>query len=237
MNLSDIRVVVPCRNEELRLASCLQAIDTARSVLRSVQPDVTIEVVVVLDRCTDRSAEIARRWPRVIAVPSDHGQVGAARATGVSQAWTRTTRPDRSWIACTDADSLVPADWLRTQWALAASGADVVLGTVRPDPREITPQDLQVWLDEHDLGDGHEHVHGANLGVRGSWYARVGGFRALPAHEDVELVRRLRAEGARVVSTGRSPVITSARLTGRAPEGMASYLGDLHRRSAAGIVG
>ena len=38
--------------------------------------------------------------------------------------------PDDIWIACTDADSRVPADWLEHQVQLADGGVDLVLGTV-----------------------------------------------------------------------------------------------------------
>ena len=44
-------------------------------------------------------------------------------------------------------------------------------------------------------GDGHEHVHGANLGFTLAAYRAVGGFPHLPVHEDVELVRALRRLG------------------------------------------
>ena len=54
---------------------------------------------------------------------------------------------------------------------------------------------------------------------------RIGGVRPLPLMEDVDLVRRAeRNPELQIRRTGAIPVITSARLTGRAPRGFASYL-------------
>jgi hypothetical protein len=65
------------------------------------------------------------------------------------------------------------------------------------------------------------------MGVRGSIYRAVGGFPDRAVAEDVMLVDRIRRHGGRVISTSSSPVLTSARLTGRTPGGMAEYLRDL----------
>jgi len=46
-------------------------------------------------------------------------------------------------------------------------------------------------------------------------------------HEDVLLASAVRQIGGRVFSTGSSPVLTSSRMSGRAPDGMARYLGAL----------
>ena len=63
-------------------------------------------------------------------------------------------------------------------------------------------------------------------------YLRVGGFPPVPAHEDRLLVEAVRRAGGRVVSTGSSPVLTSGRLVGRAPEGFAQHLRELTRQDA-----
>ena len=131
------------------------------------------------------------------------------------------------WIACTDADSAVPADWLQTQLLHARSGVELLLGTVRPDPQELAAGVLAAWRLRHLIADGHPHVHGANLGVRADTYLAAGGFPDVASHEDVLLSRAVRAAGGRVLSTGASPVLTSGRSNGRAPEGMAHYLREL----------
>ena len=224
---AQIAVVVPARDEQLCLPRCLAGLDAARHLLEVCRVDPpTVRVVVVLDRCTDGSEHIAANWPGVEVLVCDAGRVGTARAAGVA-AVLRGTDPAAVWIACTDADSVVPVNWLVTQFGAAQSGADVLLGTVRPDPAELPAPLLRRWLAAHDLTDGHSHVHGANLGIRGDVYSRRGGFPAVAAHEDVVLVDRVRAAGGQIVGTASSPVLTSARAVGRAPVGMASYLRQL----------
>ena len=226
-----LAVVIPARNEEHRLPACLEAIIRAESVLRQRHPQVRpTEIVVVLDRCTDGTAQVAERWPQVQALVSDYGNVGAARAAGVRFALqARGGQPAPEWIACTDADSVVPPEWLVGQLTHASAGTDLLLGLALPDPAEVPAQVMRRWTARHRLTDGHSHVHGANLGIRTAMYLRAGGFPALAEHEDVALVDRVQVCGGTVVSTADQPVLTSGRTTGRTPGGMAGYLHDLAR--------
>ena len=228
VELTEVLVVVPARNEERLLPRCLQALQDAADRLAAERPGVAVRVVVVLDRCSDGSAEIVAGWPGVVVVVSDHGRVGTARALGVDHGLgVSPVPPPGVWIGSTDADSAVPPDWLLTQLRYADEGVDLVLGTVRPDPAELPDPVVRRWLNRHDLADGHPHVHAANLGVRADIYRAVGGFAGVDVHEDVFLATAVRGAGGRVVSTGASPVLTSARVTGRTPGGMAGYLSDL----------
>ncbi|PRY14551.1 glycosyltransferase [Kineococcus rhizosphaerae] len=216
-----ISVVVPARDEETTIGACLDALAAAAR-----HCPVPVDVVVVADRCQDRTERIARA-AGVRVLLSGAGQVGAARAAGVRAA--RALRPvepaDEHWIASTDADSLVPAGWLGWHAQIAAADVDLLLGTVRlAGPAGAH----RAWRERYAAGEwatGHVHVHGANLGVRASTYLAAGGFPALPAHEDRALADRVRAlPGARVLASSRFPVTTSDRLVGRAPEGVAADL-------------
>ena len=53
-------VVVPVRNEEELLAGCTGRIRDAMDRLEAARPDLTAELTVVLDGCTDGSAAIAK---------------------------------------------------------------------------------------------------------------------------------------------------------------------------------
>lgn len=219
-------VVVPARDEQELLPRCLTALRRA-----SAQVPVPVLVVVVLDRCTDGTAQAAQR-AGVLAVPSSAGRVGAARAQGVAaaeQALGDVLDPKRTWLASTDADSQVPARWLSHHLALADDGADLVVGTV---DLEGAAGLEQLWATRYQqavtASQAHPHVHGANLGVRWGAYLAAGGFAALRAHEDVALVQAVTAvPGARVVRTLGEPVRTSNRLLGRAPAGVARDLSAL----------
>jgi glycosyltransferase involved in cell wall biosynthesis len=220
-------VVVPARNEEERLAACLRSIERAR---RRLSGDVTVRTVVVLDGCTDDTARVAARFRRVSAIAVGYGNVGRARAAGVERLLReRMIDPVATWLANTDADSIVPTNWLVEQARLANEGADVMVGTVQPKQEELTAEQRAAWDSLHPEGRAVGHVHGANLGMRATTYRAVGGFAAQPEHEDVEIVARLHLAGARVVATDACPVTTSGRSLGRTPSGYAGYLRTLVR--------
>lgn len=219
-----IAVVIPAADEQDRLGSCLHALATARSRLAGRRRDLIIRVVVVLDACTDASASIVATARDVEAVRVEHRSVGRARAAGADQVLRGIAHPGSWWLASTDADSRVPVHWLTDMVELADGGADLVVGTVAPEAG-LPPAALAAWSARHSLVDGHRHVHGANLGVRGSSYAALGGWSPLASGEDVDLVARAeQLRGIRIVRTARVPVRTSARLRGRVPHGFATYL-------------
>lgn len=230
--LRRVAVVVPARDEEELLPACLDSIDAARSALRCRRPDVEVVVVVVLDRCTDGTAGVVAARGHVRGVWSDTGAVGAARAAGVAHALGDVPEDVRpaTWIACTDADTTVPPQWLWRQVELAEAGSDLVTGTVVPT--DLPGGLFGRWRARHVLGEGHPHIHGANLGVRADAYLAVGGFAPEPVHEDVLLVEAVRAAGRPWVATDTTRVATSARRTGRVVGGgFAGYL----RRLAADV--
>ncbi|MCU1537717.1 MAG: glycosyltransferase family 2 protein [Humibacillus sp.] len=236
-----ISVVVPARNEEALVGRCLDSLEAAVERLHLTSPDVAVDLVVVLDACTDGTARVVEAHPGVTVLEIDAARVGAARQAGirlvvdrehVRAATGHDDVPDGDpavghWVANTDADSTVPASWLLDQLAFARGGHDVVVGVALPDPAELSPEVHVLWNGLHRLVEGHEHVHGANLSFRLSTYLAAGGFEPLRVHEDVRLVERMRALGARVTATAQVRVRTSGRTTGRAPHGFAAYLEDL----------
>lgn len=227
--ISAVAVVVPVNDEEALLARCLDALAIATGELRRVRPHCRVEVIAVLDACLDGSAAVASRYD-VHVTTIDRRCVGAARAAGATHAASLLglgvqQDADQAWLACTDADSAVPPDWLTQQVEAAAGGADLTLGRVRPDPQDLDDSVRRAWWREHVSSDPTSHIHGANLGVRWSAFATAGGFESVPEHEDVLLVDRLLSRGVRVVRARE--VLTSGRRHGRAPGGFSGYLRDL----------
>jgi len=155
--------------------------------------------------------------------------VGAARRRGAAHLLDRALadggRPATTWLAGTDADSTVPAAWLLEQARAAQDGFHARVGTVVLS----SPQDQLAarWTEQQQHVEGHPHVHGANLGVRGDSYLAAGGYPPVLTGEDVLLVSSLERSGARLLRTARHPVVTSARREGRAPEGVAADLAEL----------
>jgi glycosyltransferase involved in cell wall biosynthesis len=223
-SLREAAVVIPIHDEEAYLPRSLAAL---RRALRSaVALGVRVRAIAVLDACSDGSAAVATSVPWLTVVRTTARNVGAARSLGCALALRRASvPPDRLWLALTDADSEVPFHWLTHQLVLAGRGYDAVLGTVEVrDWGGWSPDVRAAYLAGYRAGDGHGHVHGANLGVRGSAYLAAGGFGPHAADEDVALVAALRRSGARIAATGRAPVVTQARPDGRAPDGFAGHL-------------
>ncbi|MDT0185999.1 glycosyltransferase [Microbacterium sp. ARD31] len=228
-----VAVVVPARDEEVLLPACLDAVAVAVDALRREHPDVRTRVVVVLDACRDASAQVvadrADVRADVRALTTDAACVGVARGAGVDAAasWAAGVGARRLWLASTDADSVVPPDWLTSHLRWATAGMGLVVGTVEPRPGDLDPVARAAWHRRHTLADGHDHVHGANLGLTLAAYRSAGGFPPVPTHEDVRLVAAVRAAGVPHLATGAVPVVTSGRRIGRAPDGFADYLDGL----------
>jgi hypothetical protein len=225
--------VIPARNEAATIVRALDAVDEARGRLPA---GVTSTCTIVLDSCTDETGSLVRRRcsgadGTMTVVNSTARNVGAARRQGtavaIDDAARRGVPPVATWLASTDADTMVPAHWLTEQLRLARSPLDAVAGTV--ELADDADDHLRArFATTYLLGrDGtHRHVHGANMAMRASTYAAAGGWRPLACGEDHDLWRRLVDVGTCVTSTAFA-VRTSARHEGRAPGGFAADLAAL----------
>jgi glycosyltransferase involved in cell wall biosynthesis len=215
-----IGIVIPAHNEEATLHACLRAVRKAAS--HAQLQGEAVRIVVVLDSCSDASEAIARRHP-VRLLPLQVGNVGVARHHGARSLIAEGAR----WLAFTDADTLVSPDWLAAQLHLKA---EAVCGTVTPDSWHDHPPEVQQRFARHYRDqDGHDHIHGANLGVSAEAYVRAGGFPPLRCHEDVALVQALQGIGARIAWSAQVRVVTSTRQQSKARGGF----GDTLRRWAS----
>ena len=233
-------VVVPAHDESDRVEACV------RSVLRSIDAarDRLLQscVVVVADKCQDATAAVARRTISLEALPMafmqahvieiENGNVGTARAIGVAFAQQAIGTVDRSrtWVANTDADTCVPANWMVEQLRWADAGVVGVAGVVTVDTfAEHPPIVAERFHATYtarlpDDSRDHEHVHGANLGVRLDAYLHAGGWQQLELSEDHDLWNRMRAKGLTTRSPSSLQVVTSGRATSRCPGGFADAL-------------
>lgn len=217
-----VEVVIPARDEAGSIAAALQAIDVA-----AARVAVPTRVHVVLDRCVDDTLEVIGRTATSVPVEvvvASVATVGDVRALGVERA-AIGCRPGSTWIASTDADSVVGADWLESHLALARAGIGAVVGAVTVGDWSVRPASVRERFHHHDQGArGPAPIHGANLGVRLDAYVAAGGFPSLACGEDRALVAALRAVGTTIAYTTAGPVTTSARVEGRARGGFADTL-------------
>jgi glycosyltransferase involved in cell wall biosynthesis len=215
-----IGVLVPANNEEDCIGACLASV--AQAARAPALGGETVVTVVALDRCTDATADIVLS-NGVLAVTVDAGNVGRARAAAAARLIGLGAR----WIACTDADSRVPADWLSSQLAY---GCDAFCGMVTvADWLDYAPAVRRLFLRNHRGVGDHGHIHGANLGFCTRLYRHCGGFAPLAAHEDVALVAAFVEAGACIARKRTPTVVTSSRRRSRATGGFADYLRSLER--------
>jgi cellulose synthase/poly-beta-1,6-N-acetylglucosamine synthase-like glycosyltransferase len=223
-----VGVVIPAQNEEGTIAGCIA------SVLQSHEHcafDEDLWIVVVADACSDHTAEAARSalGGTGEVIECEVRSPGTARRLGVEAVLRRHAAHshDRLWLANTDADTLVPVDWLSRHLQFAREGEAGLAGIVQLE--QLSQDSLKVgalFRDTYKLEkDGsHAHVHGANFGVRADAYLDVGGWSHATVAEDHCLWGRLKSAGWRLRSSASSVVITSARLHGRACGGFADTL-------------
>jgi glycosyltransferase involved in cell wall biosynthesis len=230
-----ICILIPARNEEALLSRCLQSVIASKL---TVENSATTDIIVAADSSTDKTPQIAASFLEAqgSVLSINAGNVGAARRLAARLALKRYSGPlRRCWLANTDADCIVPRDWLTEQLRLANEGIEAVAGTISVDSfEEHGPQVPGRFQSTYLVaGDGsHSHVHGANLGIRADTYVRAGGWADLRTAEDHDLWRRLSLAGAAKYSTKLTEVITSGRRIGRAPHGFAEALA-AHNESAA----
>ncbi|WP_102108957.1 glycosyltransferase [Oceaniglobus roseus] len=235
-------VTIPARNEADRIVACL---DAAALALRGRGG-----LVVAVNGSQDDTFERARRWFEATGAAGvlldDHGGVaggvGAARRRAVEAGLARLA--PAAVVMTTDADSTVFPDWVDANLD-ALRQADLVCGTVLPDPAEFARLPtiiagrgaiegeytaltiaLRTLVDPvpHDPAPTHNSEPGASLAFRMALYDDVGGMPAIPEGEDRTFAARADLRGWRLRHSAEARVSTSCRLRGRTPGGMARAL-------------
>jgi len=239
-------VVMPARNEQDLIASSLRAL----AAQTGIEP-CEYEVLVVLDACTDATAERAREVSdahpllRLHLIDGPGLGSGHARRTGMDAACERLTglgRP-QGLIASTDADTVVAHDWLSVQLGATERGACAIGGRIELGPGSL-PQAVVRWHSERGrsrhqrlladpdrLGAAeHWQFSGASLALTAETYARVGGLEPRATLEDEGLEQILRKERIPIERLLSVRATTSSRLEGRASQGLAYDLAEAARK-------
>jgi glucosyl-3-phosphoglycerate synthase len=233
-------VVVPARDEEDLIASSLRALATQTGI----EPH-EYEVVLVLDNCADgtrdRAVEIADAHPRLRLQLLDGPGLGSghARRAGMDAACDRLMglgRPE-GLIASTDADTIVARDWLSAQLGAAERGARAIGGRIELGEGSLSravvrwhaergrTRHQEILADPDRLGTAeHWQFSGASLALTAETYARVGGLEPRATLEDERLEQVLREQNIPIERLLSVRATTSARLKGRASQGLAHDL-------------
>jgi hypothetical protein len=237
-------VAIPVRDEADRIGACLHALDHQRH-----RPN---RVTLLLNNCSDATETIARRMAsslrfqlEVINTDLPPNKIGAghARRLAMETAATRAFLDDV--LLTTDADTIVPPEWVTRNLDAIAAGAEVVCGRAMIDPFEALsiPQHLHAddalerrlvsLLDQlawhldpepHDPLPRHTEASGASIGVTVRAYRCAGGIPDIASGEDRAFVRALWMMDARIRHDPAIYVTVSGRTIGRARNGMADTM-------------
>lgn len=201
-----ISVVIPAYNE-------VQVINKALASVAGQDFPGKFEVIVVDNNSSDGTAEAAKKFHNQLnlKIISEARQGrGAARATGFAAA-------QGDIICSTDADTIVPPNWLREiTTPLSKSGVIAVAGTSKIDEGTALQNKIFNWLQPRvamwfQKRHGYIWLTGCNSAVKKSAYQTCGGFKPdLNALEDVEIAERLTRHG-RILLVTHIPVVSSAR--------------------------
>ena len=233
----DLVVAVPAHNERSLIGACLQSVTAAVEHARRAGVVRHSTVAVALHRCTDDTGEQAAAAladsdvDSVLWTVPERLTVGGVRTRLVEAA--AAGLDDRAWVFSTDADTVVPVDWVTAtlQHGLAQR-AELVLGLVDLLDWEADVAAHQAYEDIVSAGltdAGHAHAYAANLAIRLGAFRRVGGFPEREHGEEHGLAAACRAAGLPVISTLHPRVRTSARMPGRAGHGLGNLLSELAR--------
>ena len=213
-----IGIIVPAHNEEASIGHCIESLLAAAT--HPLLKGEDVQIVIVMDACTDATLQVVAGSPAQ-GMAVEYRNVGRCRAAGADLLIQQGAR----WLAFTDADTTVPACWLVDQLRF---NTDVVCGTVRVEDWSHHTDAVRARYDSlYNPVEGHQHIHGANLGVDAHAYQRVGGFKPLMAHEDIQLITDLKAAGTSITWTTVNCVTTSARLDSKCREGFGDCLRSL----------
>jgi glycosyltransferase involved in cell wall biosynthesis len=195
--LIELTVIVPARNEEESIATCLQSLTSQSEEIFELGRDW--ELIVVDDRSTDRTAEIARSIAGVTVMKADKlepGWTGKANAI-----WTAAKHARGRWLLFTDADTVhEPGDLRRAiheaqrhkVGMLSYSPRQIVDGFAQRSLMPLVFSELALAYPPAKISDPNNRLAAANgqfLLVEREAYRRLGGHASVAKDvlEDVEL--------------------------------------------------
>lgn len=188
-----ISVVVPAFNAENHIRHCLQ------SLVSLDYPSDRLEIIVVDNGSSDRTADIIGEFPVDLVVETEPG-ASAARNAGVARAQGEI-------IAFTDSDCVVEPDWAQAiDGAFDDATTDAVMGFTRGIDANIWAELEQENWEQFwfvkigpDLALRRQGMDTRNAAIRKSVFESCGGFNAaLRFCEDLELSARLRAASRKI---------------------------------------
>ena len=181
-----ISVVVPTYNEEQNIERCLE------SLADQTVPRETYEVIVVDGNSKDRTRELAEPLADSVFIQKSK-RVGGARNDGAMAASGEV-------VATTDADCILPRDWVERIGRNFAEREIVQLyGTVYPIEDGVRNRLSLVGANTFSRLGYHTRTIYFTLGCNTAFdrdaFIRAGMYRCIDAGDDLEIAQRMRRIG------------------------------------------
>ena len=200
-------VIVPAHNEEQYIGKCLRAIRTAEEQTESG----SVQIIVVANRCTDKTAEIAAQYGAEVIENQDKC-IASIRNAGAKAAAGEI-------LVTVDADTCIAPETFTEIRTLLESGRYIGGGAVPTFDRAslgIAVSTFYVLLQMlPEIIRCRGMLSGAVFWCRKSDFDAVGGFDpSLVSLEDLDFAKRLRQYGkerGKKYGTLKSKIYTSAR--------------------------
>jgi glycosyltransferase involved in cell wall biosynthesis len=197
-----ISVIIPAFNEEKFLPKCLESLEN--------QDFKDLEIIVVDNNSTDRTAEIAKKFGAILVSEKNQG-VAFARQKGFLKAKGKI-------IATTDADTILPKNWLSRIFKefekdenLVAFGGSCYFYSGPILVRLASRYFLTLFLIFDKFFSGGWNLMGCNMAIKKEAFFKIGGFNTnLKLNEESEISSRLRKVG-KVILDPNFKVKTSGR--------------------------
>lgn len=210
MDKPRISVVIPAYNEERYLPHCLASLQK--------QTHPPLEVIVVDNNSTDKTAEIAKSLGAKVVFEKKQG-IAHARDAGFKAVKGEI-------IARTDADSQVPPDWLekiieffeKSPQAVALTGV-TTFNDACPVVNFLSRYHFTAYLYFFKIFAGHHQFNGPNLAIKKEVLAKISPFSDDPLlHEDMDLACHIAAHG-KIIFCPSLTIYSSARRFQKNPFG------------------
>lgn len=245
-----MEIIIPAKDEEEHISPTLKNLAKLYQEFSQTNTEVNLEVLILCHNCSDltflKCKEFSGQhptFPLQILVLNDQkiNTVGAARRILMNIAAARLSTHN-SLIITTDADTVPEKKWLFQLEKYINSDTDMICGFIKSNSTSLQGQALHylrakdeylklktrleclLFPNENDPWPRHSYHWGPNLAIKKYAYQAIGGIRPLHFLEDVDLYKRVIAEGFSTRHCLKTRVTTSVRINSRCSEGFGAEL-------------
>ncbi len=194
-------IIIPARNEEDNIEACIQ------SILANNYPPLLFEIIVADDFSTDNTAGVVKNlqqlYPNIVLIQLSELVTDKLNSYKKKAIELAIARSSKEWILTTDADCIVPANWLKLFDGYIQTYKPVFIAAPVFFKRKNSFISIFQSLDFMSLqgitaasvsAGFHSMCNGANLGYKKSVFYEAGGFKGvdqLASGDDMLLMHKI----------------------------------------------